>query len=148
MDWLLRLQSPPLSLYHPHKRQASRPGGGRADLIFPRPFSEGILRMPRHGWCPPAEKCHLSEKETTKPTPGSQGSPRRDRLHRRPSSQAGSPPRDARATGPWAQKGNTITCMEFQELTLEGLSCCPHQDVGLREGEQDLEPGSPVIIWV
>lgn len=69
MDWLLRLQSPPLSLYHPHKRQASRPGGGRADLIFPRPFSEGILRMPRHGWCPPAEKCRLSEKETTKPTP-------------------------------------------------------------------------------
>ena len=47
MDWLLRLQSPPLSLYHPLTRQASQPGGGRADLIFPRPLSEGILTTPR-----------------------------------------------------------------------------------------------------
>ena len=106
------------------------------------------LQSHGHGWCPPVEKCRPSEKETTtKPTPQDSGLPH-DRLHRRPSSQAGGTPSDTGATGPWAQKGNAVACVEFQELTLEGLSCCPHQDVGLREGEQDLEPKFLVITWV
>ena len=46
MDWLWGLQSPLLSLSHPHKRQASQPGGGWADLISPRPLSGGTLTVP------------------------------------------------------------------------------------------------------
>ena len=98
---------------------------------------------------PPVKRCLPSEKETTIKSPTeSQGCPHRDRLHRQPSSQACGPSSEARATRPWAQKENAIAWVEFQELSMEGLSCHPHQDVGLREGEQDLEPGSPVITWV
>ena len=152
MDWLLRLQSPPPSLYRPLTRQTSQPGGGRVDLIFPRPLSEGILTTPQPqlvSTSREASSVRKGDNNKTNPPPSkSQGSPYSDRLHRRPSSQVGGTPSDTRATGPWAQKGNAVACMEFWELTLEGLSCCPHRDVGLREGEQDLEPKFLVITWV
>ena len=96
--------------------------------------------------CPPVKRCLPSEKEIIKSPPESQGCPHRDRLHRQPSSQACGPPSEARGMWPWAQKENVIAWVEFQELSTEGLSGHPHQDVGLREGEQDLEP--PVITWV
>ena len=34
-------------------------------------------------------------------------------------------------------KQNAVAYMEFQELALEWLSCCFHQDVGRWEGERD-----------
>ena len=75
MDCLWGLQSPPLSLSHPHKRQASQPGGGWADLIFPRPLSGGTLTMPWPKQVSTSEEVSSIRKGNNKISPRESGLP-------------------------------------------------------------------------
>lgn len=121
---------------------------GPGDLIFPRPFSEGILRMPRHGWCPPAEKygiCQRRSRPASTPRPPESGLPPLNRLHRRPVLRLTSPP-GCQATGALGTEGKHYHLRGVSGIDPGGAQLLPPPGCGRGEGEQDLEPGSPVII--
>lgn len=126
MDWLWRLQSPPLSLSHPHKRQASQPGGGWADLIFPRPLSGGTLTMPWPKLVSTSEEVSSIRKgNNNKISPRESGLP---------------PQRQASRATKFSGLRSPQRSQSHEALGTEGKCCCLRGISGIDPGGAQLSP--------